>query len=94
MALLVLGEYLLGAVILLVYHLEHLLVYELGGAVGVGPLELVFLVVVVAYVGQAVAHAGVGYHAVGALGGALQVVHGSRGDVAREEFLGGASSQQ
>ena len=93
-ALLVLGEYLLGAVILLVYHLEHLLVYELGGAVGVGPLELVFLVVVVADVGQPVAHAGVGYHAVGALRGALQVVHGSRGDVPREEFLGGASSEQ
>ena len=91
-ALGMLGQYLLGAGVLLVDHLQHLLVDHLGGGVGVGALELILSVVVVADVGQLVAHAGVGNHAVGLLRGALQVVHGARGDMAYEQLLGSASA--
>ena len=94
MALTVLLKQLLGTGILLVDHLEHFVVDNLCGGFGVGALELILLVVVVADVGQLVAHSGVGYHAVGALGGPLEVVHSAGGDVSREEFFGGTSSEQ
>ena len=94
MTVLVVSQYLLGTVVLLVDHLQHLIVHDLCGGFRIGTLELVFRVVVVADVGQLVAHAGVCYHAVGLLGGTLQIVHGTRRYVADEELLGSTSAQE
>ena len=92
--LLVLGEDLLGTLVLLIDHAQHLVVHDLGRRLGVRLLELVFGIVVIADVGQLIAHAGEGNHAVGLLGGALQVVHGTCGDAADEELFGGAASEE
>ena len=94
MAFLVLGQYPLGTFILFVDHLQHLVVHDLGRRLGVWLLELVLGIVVIADVGQLVAHAGKGNHAVGLLGGALQVVHRTGGDMADKQFLGSTSAQQ
>ena len=56
MAFLVLYEDVLGSGILFVHHLEHLFVYHAGSGVGVWTLEGIFLVVVIAYIRQLVAH--------------------------------------
>ena len=92
--ILMLFQNFLGTVVLLVYHLQHLIVHNLGGCFRVGTLELILLVVVIAQVGQTVAHAGIGHHAVSTLCGTLQVVHGSGGYVSGEELLCSASSQE
>ena len=76
MPLLMLQEYVLGPFILLVDHLEHLVVDDLGGGVTIGALELIVLIVV-ADIGQLVAHASVSNHAICTLGSPLQVVHRS-----------------
>ena len=75
-------------------HLPYLLVDGLGCSLGVGFLEVVFIVVIVAEVGQLVTHAHIGNHAVGLLGDAFQVVHRSAADMAGEEFLGSSPSQR
>ncbi len=84
----------LGAGILLVDHLQHLIVDELGCGLRVGALELIFLVVVEADVGQRVAHADVCHHAERALCGTFKVVHGTCRYVSCAEFLGCSSSKQ
>ena len=84
----------LGAGILLVAHLQHLIVDELGCGLRVGALELIFLVVVEADVGQRVAHADVCHHSECALCGTLKVVHGTCRYVSCAEFLGCSSSKQ
>ena len=94
MTFLVEEQQLLGTLVLFVDHLQHLVVHNLGRGLGVGLLEVVFLVVVVADVGQLVAHAGVGNHRVDGLSDALQVVHGTCGDMSGEEFLGSTSAQE
>ena len=91
-SVLVLCEYLLGALVLLVDHLQHFVVHDFGRSLRVGALEAIFAVVIVAHVGQFLAHAGIGYHAVSLLRGALQVVHGTCRDVADEQFLGGTTA--
>ena len=90
---LVFGQNLLGAFVLLVHHPLHFLVDEFGGLFAIGTVEGIFVVVVVAQVGQLLAHAQVGYHAIGLLGDALQVVHGACRDTAQEEVFGSTSAQ-
>ena len=56
MAFLVLYEDVLRTCVLFVHHLEHLFVYHAGSGVRVWTLERIFLVVVIAYIRQLVAH--------------------------------------
>ncbi len=92
-SLLLLRQQGFGAGILLGYHALHFQVYLLGGVFAIWALETIFVLVIIAQVGQLVAHAHVGYHAVGLLGDALEVVHSTRGHMTREQFLGGTSAQ-
>ena len=94
MAVAFLQEQRLGALVLLVDHAFHLVVDLLCRGLAVGTLPLEFALVVVAQVGQFIAHTHVGYHAIGLLRHALQVVHGTTADVAREEFLGCTATQR
>ena len=89
-----LGEQLLGAFVLFVDHLQHFVVDHLCRSLRIGTLELILLVVVVADVGQTIAHAGIDNHSESTLRGAFQVVHGSRGNVTSEQFLGSTATQQ
>ena len=93
-AFLVLGQNLFGTLILLAHHLQHLVVDDFGRRLRIGTLELILRIIIIAQVGQTVAHAGIGYHAVGLLGGALQVVHGACRDMSHEEFLGSTAAEQ
>ena len=94
MPLLVFGEDALRTVILFGNHAEHLVVHNLSRRFGVRFLEAPLIVVVIADVGEFVAHSGVGNHAVHALCHTLQVVDGARGDMSREEFLGSPAAEQ
>ena len=93
MAFALLGKQGLGTGILLGYHALHLGIYLACGILAIGALELVLVVVVIAEIGQLVAHTHIGNHAVCLLGDAFQIVHGSGRDMAGEEFLGGTSAQ-
>ena len=86
------GEDALGAGILLINELLHLLVDDARRLVGVGLLEG-FLRVVVGEVGHPFAHAEEGHHAVGALSDALQVVEGTAGDAAEHHLFGSTTCQ-
>ena len=92
MSLLVLRQYLLGTVVLLVNHLQHLLVHDLRRRFRIRLLERVILMVIEVDVGQFVAHASVRHHGVCLLCGALQVVHGPRRDVADKQFFGSTAT--
>ena len=94
MSLLVLHEDVLGSGVLLVHHLQHFLVDLSGSCFRVGALETIFVLIIVADVGQRLAHTQISHHAIGTLRGALQVVHGSGRDVPGEQFLGGSSTHQ
>ena len=94
MSFLVEEQQFLGALVLFVDHLQHLVVHHLGGSFRVRLLEVVFLVVVVADVGQLVAHASVCNHRIDRLRYTFKVVHGTRGNLSGEEFLGSTSAQQ
>ena len=83
-----------GACILVINHLQHLIVDCLCSGLRVRTLELIFIVIIVANVRQAVAHTGVCHHSECRLSGTLEVVHGSSGYMTGEEFLSGASSEQ
>ena len=75
MSLFMLAQYLFGSGVLLVDDAFHLFVNQLGSLLAVGALETVLIVVIVAEVGQLVAHAQVGDHTKGLLGHPLQVIH-------------------
>ena len=92
MSLLVFVEDLLGAIIQLVDYLQHLFIDQTCGLFAVRLLETILAVVVVAYVGELVAHTIISHHAKGSLRGTLQIIHGSRRDMTREELFGGTSS--
>ena len=87
-----LRQYLLGAIILLVNHLQHLVVHQLGRGLRVRTLELVFGVVIVADIGQLFTHACKGNHAVCLLRGTLKVVHGTRRDMTNKQLLSSTSA--
>ena len=88
-------QQLLRAGILPGNHVLHPLVNQLCGPFAVRPVEHIFFAtVVVAQVRQLLAHARIGNHPVGLLRHALQVVHGPRGDMADEQFLGSPSAQR
>ena len=86
MPVLVFQQQLLGAGILLGNECFGLVVDEFGSLLAVGLVKLL-LAVVVADVGQLVAHASIGNHAVSLLGHALQVVHGAGRDMSGEELF-------
>ena len=94
MTLLVFRQYLLRTLVLLVHHLQHLVVHNLGSSLRIRTLELVLLIVIVAQIRQFLAHTCKGHHAVCLLGGTLQVVHGTRRDATNEQLLGSTSTQQ
>ena len=94
MTFLVLLQNLLGTLILFVDHLQHLVVHDLGSGLRVGTLETVLIIIIIAQVGQLVTHTGVCHHAVSLFRGALQVVHGTRGNLSDEELLGSTATQQ
>ena len=89
-----LREDFLGTIILLVDHAQHLIIHDLRRRLRIRFLELVLGIIVVADVRQLITHAGEGNHAVGLLGGALQIVHGTSGDTANEELLSCTASKQ
>ena len=92
MSVLMLKQHTLGAFVLLCDKCLHLVVDELSGLLAIRFVELL-LAIVVADVRQLVAHAGIGYHAVGLLGDALEVVHRAGRDVSGEELFGCAAAQ-
>ena len=92
MTFLMFGENLLGAVVLFVDNLQHLVVDNLRRSLAVWALELILLIVIIADVGQAVAHTGVSHHTEGGLGRALQVVHGTCRNGTDEEVFSGAAT--
>ena len=94
MTLFVFGEDLFGAFILLVDDLEHLVVNDLRSCLAVRTLERILIVIIIADVGQAVAHTRVSYHTKGSLRAALQVVHGTRRDRAYEKLLRSPSAEE
>ena len=95
MTLLVLCQNLLGAlIILLIDHAQHLVVHNLSRSLRVRLLELILCIVIVAHIGQLLAHTGKGNHAVCLLGDTLQVVHRASRDMPHEEFLSSTTSQE
>ena len=94
MTILVLSQNLLGTLVLFVDHPHHLIVYDLGSCLGIRLLELVLRIVIVAHVGQLVAHTCKGNHAVGLLRHTLQVVHRTCGDMTHEEFFSRTTTQE
>ena len=87
-------QYVLGTLILLVDHLQHLFVYHLCRLSRVRLGEGIFVVVIIAHVRQFLAHAVISYHALRHLGSPLQVVHRTSRDMTSEEFLGSPASHE
>ncbi len=86
-------QQLFGTCILLVDHLLRLLVNQLCCVLAVRLIERILLIIIIAQVGQTVAHAGVGNHAVSLLRHALQVVHRTGRNRTHKELLSGATTQ-
>ena len=88
------GEDLLGAVVLLGDDARHFLVDDAGAFIAERLGEAVFAAggIVVGEVGQTLAHAVVCDHGVSQFGDAFEVVGGSGGDGAQEEFFGSATA--
>ena len=83
---------LLGTLILQADYLLHLLVDEFRRIVAIG-LYKALLGIVIAEIGETLAHSHIGNHAIGPFRHLFEVVHGSGGDVSGKELFGSASGE-
>lgn len=90
----ILADELLGTLVLLTNDTRNLFVYNLRPLVAVGVLAKLPLRIVVADVGEFVAHAVVHHHGTGYARGLLHVVESAGAYMAQKQLLGGAATHE